>query len=48
MLEPSLRRLAEDLPAVYEKALEGPYFRDMERAIIDLAARHGLSAETAF
>ena len=48
MLEPSLRGLAEDLPAVYEKALEGPYFRDMERTIIDLAARHGLSAETAF
>ena len=48
MLEPSLRGLAEDLPQVYEKALEGPYFRDMERAIIDLAARHGLSAEPAF
>ena len=48
MLEPSLRGLAEDLPQVYEKALEGPYFQDMERAIIDLAARHGLSAEPAF
>ncbi len=48
MLEPSLRGLAEDLPQVYEKALEGPFFRDMERAIIDLAARHGLTAEPAF
>ena len=48
MLEPSLRGLAEDLPATYEKALEGRYFRDMERTIIDLAARHGLNAESAF
>ncbi len=48
MLEPSLRGLAEDLPQVYEKAFEGPFFRDMERAIIDLAARHGLTAEPAF
>jgi len=48
MLEPSLRALDEGLPALYEKALEGPYFADMERAILDLAARHGIAAEPAF
>ena len=48
MLEPTLKGLAEDLPEVYRKALDGPFFRDMERTIIDLAARHGLTAKTAF
>ena len=48
MLEPNLRAIDEGLPALYEKALEGPYFADMERAILDLAARHGIAAEPAF
>jgi DNA repair photolyase len=48
MLEPALRSLGEDLPEAYERALEGPYFRDVERAIVDLAARHGVRAEPAF
>jgi len=48
MLEPALRSLDGDLPALYRKALGGPYFQDMERAIFDLAARHGLAAEPAF
>ena len=48
MLEPALRGLAEDLPAVYRKALDGTYFGDMERTILDLATRHGLTAEPAF
>ncbi len=48
MLEPALLRLDEDLPAVYRRAIEGPYFRETERAIFELAARHGLRAEPAF
>lgn len=48
MLEPGLRAIDPDLPATYRKALEGPYFRDMERAILELAAHHGLKAEPAF
>ena len=48
MLEPSLRMVDPDLPLLYQKALGGRYFEDMEAAIIDLAARHGVSAETAF
>ena len=48
MLEPSLRSMDENLPAVYQRAMEGPYFRDIERAIFDLAARHGLTAQPAF
>ena len=48
MLEPALRAADPALPALYGKALEGPYFQDMERAILELAARHGLKAEPAF
>ena len=48
MLEPSLRGLAEDLPQVYEKALQGSYFNEMQRVILELASRHGIAAEPAF